>query len=92
MVNDDDDDDEEPVQTPGQEQHQQLPPLNAMCPLERAEFIIKQRRRAKRLGIQLFSDEEALSSGDEPARKEPPRKKQRQRRRVISLDSSEDDN
>lgn len=69
------------------EAHQK--PLHAMCPLERAEFIIKQRRRAKRLGIELFSDEEALSD-EQPS--QPPKKKQRNRRRVVvSIDSSEDD-
>lgn len=63
-------------------------PLNEMCPLERAEFILKQRRRAKRLGIQLFSDEEALS--DETS--QPVKKKQRNHRRVvISIDSSDED-
>lgn len=78
-------DDDEPVPILD-ESHQR--PLNAMCPLERAEFILKQRRRAKRLGIQLLSDEEALS--DEPSNNQPPKKKQR-RRVVLSVDSSDDD-
>lgn len=55
-----------------------------LCPLERAELIIKQRREAKRLGIQLMSDEEVL---DDPVMR-PPKKR---RRVVVSIDSSDDD-
>lgn len=65
---------------------------DALCPLERAELIMRQRREAKRLGIALLSGEdEASASDDDAAQLQPPPKKKKRRRVVLSIDSSEEE-
>lgn len=77
---DDNDDDENTAKC-------KLPPeqrLSQLDPLERAELILRQRRRAKRLGIELLSDEDGVMD-------EEPLQRPKKRRKIVQVVSSDDD-
>lgn len=58
--------------------------LSQLDPLERAELILRQRRRAKRLGIELLSEEDGIVD-------ETPLQRPKKRRKIVQVISSDDD-
>lgn len=79
VVHEDDDDANEAKSKPLEEQR-----LSQLDPLERAELILRQRRRAKRLGIELLS-------GEDDAVAETPQQQPKKRRKIVRILSSDDD-
>lgn len=67
--------------------------LSQLDELDRAELILRQRRRAKRLGIELLSDEDDVAVDDERTATPGSLRRPKKRRKIIQvLDSSSSSN